>query len=553
MTSCIQTQGEWKAAPKKRLVRREHAIVTPERPHQQNRSKEQHNSFQALQEITVEDLTQNKVVQHILRRVVPNQTQAQEPSLTDDDNSDSDTDSEMSTADREHDSTYEDLMAQLELTSPGSTDKITTKLNLAHVVRFREALGSILSTIPSRRYNWGHSWLVDTQDTYHEKMGEETPLPVMPKRPKEVPTTSASAVLKQYKRNLAHYLRCEDIRTAGLMIIEHKFPMSLEHKRTQHGLPHNLTLQDAFNHIEDRLRQGQQRITATINIKNKIATREYTHQNPTSCLSFLREMERDKEEIDTIGESMVTFTDLMMYCQQAFRNTLRKSTVRDIDNTWKVKLKELTAPHDSWATWTEFKEYYDKAFTEKDKDDILTENRGRAKAALAGNTLTDIQARLSDLETDTAQLDSAFSAMQNTTINQGYAPSVATHTNSVPNMVGTATDNTITALTTIMSSPDMKELLTTVMRDEIKRAIPKQQHNDGGGRQPRGSWDQWKYWCHTHGANLTHNSKECPRPRTGHKGNVTKTDPMGGNTRKDHLWMKYCHPTTYRAYDTPQE
>lgn len=111
-------------------------------------------------------------------------------------------------------------------------------------------MGAALATIPSQRYDWGHSWLVDTEDTYQEKMGEAVSLPPMPKRLKEVPTTSSFTILKQYKHNLVHYLICDKLRTTDLTIIKHKFPMSLEHKKTRYGLPHNLILQEALEFKE---------------------------------------------------------------------------------------------------------------------------------------------------------------------------------------------------------------------------------------------------------------------------------------------------------------
>ena len=42
----------------------------------------------------------------------------------------------------------------------------------------------------------------------------------------------------------------------------------------------------------------------------------------------------------------------------------------------------LDPPHDRRPVWVEFKEFYDKAFTEKEVDNILTDNKGKAKAAI---------------------------------------------------------------------------------------------------------------------------------------------------------------------------
>ena len=153
---------QWIAAPKMKSTPWKDAMITPDKPIQRQPDRQHRNNYTILQDIAVEDLSTNTTVQRILQGTRDAPTSASEYP------SESDSDSEMSATKREQDTTYEDLMAQLELTNPGSTDKITTKLNLAHVVRFREALGTALGSIPSRRYDWGHSWLVDTQATYNE-------------------------------------------------------------------------------------------------------------------------------------------------------------------------------------------------------------------------------------------------------------------------------------------------------------------------------------------------------------------------------------------------
>ena len=64
-------------------------------------------------------------------------------------------------------------------------------------------------------------------------------------------------------------------------------------------------------------------------------------------------------------------------------------------------------------------------------------------------------------------------------------------------------------------------------------------------------WRSWDKWCHTHGANLRHKSLDCDHPRDGHKNEATKTNPMGGNTKRDHLWGKWCSPDDHKVYDNP--
>ena len=63
-------------------------------------------------------------------------------------------------------------------------------------------------------------------------------------------------------------------------------------------------------------------------------------------------------------------------------------------------------------------------------------------------------------------------------------------------------------------------------------------------------WAQWKFWCWTHGVNLTHNSADCKRQATGHKSEATKENPLGGNEKRNHLHMKWFNPATGGAHGT---
>jgi hypothetical protein len=68
---------------------------------------------------------------------------------------------------------------------------------------------------------------------------------------------------------------------------------------------------------------------------------------------------------------------------------------------------------------------------------------------------------------------------------------------------------------------------------------------------PTDQWRTWTFWCHTHGANLTHNSTACSRPKDGHKKEATQRNPMGGNCKRDYLTGQWCHPVYHTPHATP--
>ena len=53
---------------------------------------------------------------------------------------------------------------------------------------------------------------------------------------------------------------------------------------------------------------------------------------------------------------------------------------------------------------------------------------------------------------------------------------------------------------------------------------------------------QWNQWCSSCGANFDHISGGCPRPGPNHNAAATKENPLGGNTRRNHLFGLWCNP-----------
>ena len=67
-------------------------------------------------------------------------------------------------------------------------------------------------------------------------------------------------------------------------------------------------------------------------------------------------------------------------------------------------------------------------------------------------------------------------------------------------------------------------------------------------------WRQWKFWCHSCGCNLNHNSNNCTsfKKKSGHKDEATMQNPMGGNEGKNELHNKWWSPVDHKPYDKPE-
>ena len=67
-----------------------------------------------------------------------------------------------------------------------------------------------------------------------------------------------------------------------------------------------------------------------------------------------------------------------------------------------------------------------------------------------------------------------------------------------------------------------------------------QASNKNRGKQ---NWRKIQYYCYTHGANVSHASKDCKTPLGDHlaKPNATRCDSQGGSTKNINKWNYWMH------------
>jgi hypothetical protein len=171
--------------------------------------------------------------------------------------------------------------------------------------------------------------------------------------------------------------------------------------------------------------------------------------------------------------------------------------------------------------------------------------------ALEARTQTD----LLQLGENQSQLAHAYKSIQTNHVPSEVTTEPSTLRSSVTSPASayfTTIDINITNLTT--ENAELRKQLKAFTRQNQTHQQTRQ-----GSRPPtttnRGAstdqWRTWTFWCHTHGANLTHNSNACPRPKDGHKKEATQRSPMGGNCKRDYLTGQWCHPVHNTPYATP--
>ena len=232
--------------------------------------------------------------------------------------------------------------------------------------------------------------------------------------------------------------------------------------------------------------------------------------------------------------------------------------MRTIDEAWRKD--QVTYNYIGKTKWTAFTNFYTKNIKELQDDGmdhIGTTHLTTQMAALVTRT-NKIEARtqtdLLQLEENQSQLAHAYKS-----IKSNHVPSEVT---TEPNTLRSSVTGPASAyFTTNDNNTNLETKVAELQRqlENLTRQNQTHQQTRQGSRPPtttnRGAptdqWRTWTFWCHTHGANLTHNSNACSRPKDGHKKEATQRNPMGGNSKRDYLTGQWCHPVTNSPQATP--
>ena len=305
-----------------------------------------------------------------------------------------------------------------------------------------------------------------------------------------------------------------------------------------------------------------------------LLTRGYT-PGINSADMYFHQCEVDQYRIRAIGVADVPDKQIMVGAQIAFRKAVDTTVMQIIDNGWAIAKASLKYAPTS-TVFRAFKTHYSKHLRE---NYINTKTNGKRQQAHAVEALT---ATIEQLQTkvDNNAAEVARNAHQVHTIantqDQMLAHPEAYSTHYVPSVVSATTATTPSGLanSALQYGGEFTELKGTVesLAQQIQAltrlqqqgpthtgAPPNRNQRNSSRRpmgDPNGPWRQWKYWRYTCGTNLSHNSPECHkthRQKPSHhqyKDTATKDNPQGGNSSKDRLWMKWCHPATYEPHDT---
>jgi hypothetical protein len=292
-----------------------------------------------------------------------------------------------------------------------------------------------------------------------------------------------------------------------------------------------------------------------------IAEADYIHvPRSNGCVDYLLELEGYKEDINLLGRTYL-YDDVIERCLEAFKTCVRADRIeamRQVENSW-IEKRNTLAPATTDATlWSAFKEFYVNEFDKLDEDHILDNRRSRANSVI-DSRIADLESRMDANETVVEDIGTAaFSAITRSPPREA--------TSRVPPLVGTDSGSHHTAMSgmTSMNMQDIANAVSAILQNQGQGQMANNSTGQSRGNRnqtgpatattnsPARVWKQWNKYCHTCGVHCGHDSTSCIRKKPGHKDEATWENKMGGNTKKDHLWMKWCHPTTFQAYDRPE-
>ena len=165
------------------------------------------------------------------------------------------------------------------------------------------------------------------------------------------------------------------------------------------------------------------------------------------------------------------------------------------------------------------------------------------KANLVAETqsrkIAELEEQLSSLANHTADIASAY---------YGTRMEEQSMRSSVPPTIDTARDPAVQAIldNNKALSAQVATLINTLKNANYSGTSVA---NRDGRTKGNGECRQFNQYCSSCGVNLSHPGKDCKTKKHWHNDAATFQNQMGGNSKKDHKWMKFLDPKTGKTVD----
>ena len=399
-------------------------------------------------------------------------------------------------------------------------------------IEFKRGLINALIHCPARGSKQGHAYLLENLEEYRSRIKEPDARaitrPVEPDEP-----TDEEGDWTVFKYRLSRYERCEQYEAQALALIQETFPDCLQALKVNEYLPTSLTLVQAMDHLYDQVKDSDATRASHMELYDRFSSKGRKYQpNPNGPRDFFAACDNDRALARAIGLNDIDVTTIMIRAMAAFRESGHsRESLRNVEERWKMIRPGYPEQETRYA---EFKRFYTKELK------VLYSDMGKGGRALYTDDVMErfqaMEYDLRSLAAEQSDLESAFHTAQDN--RSTYQLPVTTL--EVPNAASTTG--------TSISDPLYKALMTRLDKIEALSTNQNQQQSTNTNQQTRRHMResrQYKYYCYSHGVNLSHSSKDCRKKRNDHDQHpgATRCDPCGGSTNNLGKWMKWQTPT----------
>ena len=485
------------------------------------------------------------------------QSPIQLPEYTDSD-SDSDTSSTSTTISDTSDWEDNDMsdianpneVKDLYLAEPGGNLTPIETPTKMQILKFIDTLATALTHCASRLgHLGGQTYLVLTETEYKMRVGNQNKTkPTRPAEPAPYDNANyASKTWKVFKHNHALFKETQNYDWQVIALIKVKFPKGLHGLYDKQGhLSLDTTAQTALETLKTNIVDKTETTRCCQEIRTNLSSRKHTRA-ANGAEDYFWKAEQDQLMLVRLGSPRVPHHIVIAAATVAFKECgYSKELLGKTAMEWEEKATTVPLDLDAETTMPLFVAHWNLALK-------LIHQHSDFPAGRA-NKAEDVT-RL--VETAVA---SALAAQTN--INDVFNDVLITEQNNlsrrideiqggstIPSIVNTSTGTALSALeqsqTTIAELQRQLALTRVTAPPAAIPSTPKKEHRRVLRNTPNTSDKprrQWNQWCSSCGVNFDHISDGCPRPRAQHNKAATKENPMGGNSRRDHLFGLWCNP-----------
>jgi hypothetical protein len=307
-------------------------------------------------------------------------------------------------------------------------------------------------------------------------------------------------------------------------------------------LPPGTSAMEAMEHImaavEDNL-ASREHLTKLI---KTMPERVYTPNNNGPRDYFAR-VDADIRMARKLGHE-TDLKSVILFAQSAFTQAHKGAAgdIRKVDKEYKAKVKILAPASDAKTTYDVFKKHYVAELREMAVNASFTALDGTANhvAEMQSRKIAELEDQISRLAVHTADLASIYQETQ-------------TMQSTIPPSIETARDPAVQAIidNNKALSAQVATLSNTISNSNYNgtSVANRSTGNTRRNRTTDGECRQFKCYCSSCGVNLSHEGKDCRTKKHWHNDAATFQNQMGGNSKKDHKWMKFLDPTTGKTVD----